>query len=123
MENTQLSHIIKDAEEYGRYISRNFISSPNKKKYTPVNRIKVPVKDVTESATIAKLVGELASAERILSSIKNEIGIAGFKSIEEYRDFLVGELQIYVMELNNIVARRATNGKTAVTLEEVIAQD
>ena len=121
MEHSRVAHVIKDAEEYGRLVTSAFATCPKKKHYTPINRIKVPLKNVTESVTVARLLGELCAGERILSTIKKE-ELCTYSSIEEYRDTILGELQIFVMELNNTLAKRGKNYNSIITIEDIVEE-
>jgi hypothetical protein len=117
-----IDHIRRDAEEYGKLVADAFMTCSKKKKNTPMNRVKIPLKNVTESVTVARLLGELCAVERVLSAIKNDIKPEDFSTIEEYKDNIVGDLQIFVMGLNNLIARRVRSKTNFVTLEDVVEE-
>jgi hypothetical protein len=123
MENNKLDHITKDSKEYAKLVVKAYAGSPKKKKHTPFSRIKIPLRDLEESTFVARLVGEMSAGERVLQTIRDEMSAEGFESAEEFRDTLLGELQIFVLELNNMIARMIKKENLSVTLEDLIERD
>ena len=117
-----IDSIRRDAEEYGMLVANAFVACPKRKQNTSMSRVKVPIKNVRESVTVARLLGELCALERVLAAIKKETKIEDFSSAEEYKDTLIGDLQIILVGLNNMIAKRVNNKKNIVTLEDVVEE-
>jgi len=121
--NNKLEHVKKDSAEYAKLVVKAYASSPRRKKHTPLSRVKVHIRDLEESTLVARMVGEMSAGERILQTIRDELPSDGFESAKEYRDTLLGELQIFVLDLNNLIARMIKKEELSVTLEDLIERD
>lgn len=120
MKQTELETVIKEAELYSQRVTQAFLTCPKKKKHTPYNRVKVSLKYVNEATKVANILGELARTERMLNKLIEDYPPQEFNSVEDLKEQIIGDLQIQLMELNNLVAKLSNNPKHVRSIEDIV---
>jgi hypothetical protein len=118
-----LENVIKDAESYANSLVLAYAKDPRRKKGTPLGRVKVTLNEMRTRVFLCRMLGELSAAERLLQFLRDDKEILSVKDPQEMKDLILGELHIFVKDLNNTIANAIDKKHMGITVDMLIKRD